>query len=95
MGADSLGIRIVRTAIDASEDLFRFNPETNQPVLPKGRERMYHCLEATGDGGKTIYNTFSPEVRDNSYFHALNQIFRQIENTTGLSYGINFRGFGR
>lgn len=74
-------------AIDASEDLFRFNPETNQPVLPKGRERMYHCLEATGDGGKAIYNTFSPEVRDNSYFHALNQIFRQIENTTGLSYG--------
>ena len=74
-------------AIDASEDLFRFNPETNQPVLPKGRERMYHCLEATGEGGKTIYNTFSPEVRDNSYFHALNQIFRQIENTTGLSYG--------
>ena len=44
-------------------------------------------MEATGDGGKTIYNTFSPEVRDNSYFHALNQIFRQIENTTGLSYG--------
>lgn len=26
-------------------------------------------------------------MRDNSYFHALNQIFRQIENTTGLSYG--------
>lgn len=47
-------------AIDASEDLFRFNPETNQPVLPKGRERMYHCLKATGEGGKTIYNTFSP-----------------------------------
>lgn len=36
---------------------------------------------------KPFYNTFSPEVRDNSYFHALNQIFRQIENTTGLSYG--------
>lgn len=26
-------------------------------------------------------------MRDNSYFHALNQIFRQIENTTELSYG--------
>ena len=73
-------------AIDASEDLFRFHPGTNQPILPKGRERMYHCLEKTGTGN-TIFNTFSPEVRDTSYFNALNQILRRIESAAGLSYG--------
>lgn len=73
-------------AIDASEDLFRFHPGTNQPILPKGRERMYHCLEKTGTGN-TIFNTFSPEIRDTSYFNALNQILRRIESAAGLSYG--------
>lgn len=74
-------------AIDASEDLFRFNTQTQKPDLPKGRERMYHTLERTGNDGNTIYNTFSPEVRDSSYFNALNQMLRRIECCVGLSYG--------
>lgn len=49
-------------------------------------ERMYHCLEKTGTGN-TIFNTFSPEIRDTSYFNALNQILRRIESAAGLSYG--------
>ena len=47
---------------------------------------MYHCLEKTGTGN-TIFNTFSPEIRDTSYFNALNQMLRRIENAVGLSYG--------
>lgn len=73
-------------AIDASEDLFRMNPVDGKPVLPKGRERMYHCLERTGDEN-AIYNTFSPEIRDTAQFNALNQMLRRIENAVGLSYG--------
>lgn len=73
-------------AIDASEDLFRFDPYTQKPVLPEGRERMYRCLECTGDGN-SIYNTFSPEIRDTAQFNSLNQILRRIENAVGLSYG--------
>lgn len=71
-------------AIDASEDLFRY--QDGKPVLPKGRERMFRCLERTGDGN-AIFNTFSPEIRDTSYFNALNQMLRRIENIVGLSYG--------
>lgn len=59
---------------------------TNQPILPKGRERMFRCLERTGTGN-TVFNTFSPEIRDTSYFNALNQMLRRIENAVGLSYG--------
>lgn len=70
-------------AIDASEDLFRY--KDGKPVLPKGRERMFRSYEKTD--GKTFINTFSPEVRDTSYFNALNQILRRIENAVGLAYG--------
>lgn len=74
-------------AIDASEDLFRLNPITQKPVLPKGRERMYRCLEQTGNKDNSIYNTFSPEIRDTAQFNSLNQMLRRIENAVGLSYG--------
>lgn len=70
-------------AIDATEDLFRY--KDGKPVLPRGRERMFRSYEKTE--GQSFINTFSPEVRDTSYFHALNQIFRRIENAVGLSYG--------
>lgn len=72
-------------AIDASEDLFRF--KDGKPVLPKGRERMYHTYGKTGSSDNSIFNTFSPEIRDISYFNAFNQIMRRIENACGLSYG--------
>lgn len=71
-------------AIDASEDLFRY--QNGKPVLPQGRERMFRCLERT-DGKNAIFNTFSPEIRDTAQFNALNQMLRRIENAVGLSYG--------
>lgn len=74
-------------AIEASEDLFQINPFTQKHTLPKGRERMYHLLEKTGATDDHIYTVFSPEVRDSSYFNALNQMLRRIENAVGLSYG--------
>ena len=70
-------------AINASADLFRW--QGGKPVLPKGRERMYQLIQPPDS--KTFFETFSPEIRDSSYFNALNQIFRRIETTVGLSYG--------
>lgn len=71
-------------AIDASLDFFRMRD--GKPILPRGRERMFHTYENTGNG-KDLFNTFSPEIRDTSYFHAFNQILRRIENNCGLAYG--------
>lgn len=70
-------------AINASADLFRW--QGGRPVLPKGRERMYQLIQPPDS--KTFFETFSPEIRDSSYFNALNQIFRRIETAVGLSYG--------
>lgn len=70
-------------AINASADLFRY--QNGKPVLPTGRERMFMVMQSADN--KQFFETFSPEVRDTSYFNALNQILRRIENAVGLSYG--------
>ena len=74
-------------AIDAAEDLFRHKPGGGFE-LPRGRERMFRLFSQNPNGdNKTIFNTFSPEIRDASYFNALNQILRRIEDGCGLAYG--------
>lgn len=70
-------------AVNASADLFRY--VGGKPVLPKGRERMYQIVQ-TADT-KPFFETFSPEIRDTSYFNALNQMLRRIESAVGLAYG--------
>ena len=70
-------------AVNASADLFRY--VGGKPVLPKGRERMYQIVQ-TADN-KPFMETFSPEIRDTSYFNALNQMLRRIESAVGLAYG--------
>lgn len=73
-------------AIDATEDMFRY--KDGVPVLPKGRERMFRTFQHNPNGGGSgIFETFSPEIRDTSYFNALNEMLRRIENGSGLSYG--------
>lgn len=72
-------------AIDASEDFFRL--KDGKPVLPRGRERMYRTFQSSPNKNDNIFSTFSPEIRDSSYFSAFNQILRRIESCSGLAYG--------
>lgn len=72
-------------AIDASEDFFRM--KDGKPVLPKGRDRMYRTFQSHPNSGDDLFKTFSPEIRDASYFNAFNQILRRIESNCGLAYG--------
>ena len=74
-------------AIDATEDMFRL--KDGKPVLPKGRERMFRTFNhnPNGSGSSGIFETVSPEIRDTSYFNALNEMLRRVENGCGLSYG--------
>ncbi|MBE6825856.1 MAG: phage capsid protein [Ruminococcus sp.] len=74
-------------AIDASEDFFRFNPDTKKPELPHGRERMYRVFNTNPNKNDQIFSTFSPEIRDVSCFNAFNQMLRRIESASGLAYG--------
>ncbi len=72
-------------AIDATEELFRYN-EYGQPILPKGRERMFRTYDIQTTGQPFI-ETFSPDIRDTSLFNGLNRIFQRIEFNCGLAYG--------
>lgn len=72
-------------AIDATEEIFRYN-ENGQPILPRGRERMFRTYDIQTTGQPFI-ETFSPDIRDTSLFNGLNRIFQRIEFNCGLAYG--------
>lgn len=72
-------------AIDVDELMFKKDKERN-PILPKGKERLYRTIDIDGD--KTSkWNVFSPEIRDTSLFNGLNELLRQCESQCGLAFG--------
>ena len=73
-------------AINASTDCFKID-DLGNPILPKGRERLYRSLDyGVGEFNKAL-ETFSPEIRDSSLFNGLNNILKRIEFNCNLSYG--------
>lgn len=71
-------------AIDASVDLFK--NQNGEPVLPKGRERLYRALDIDSNTSSPL-NTFSPALRDSSLLNGLNAIITKIEDACGLARG--------
>lgn len=73
-------------AIDVDELMFK-KDKNNNPILPKGKERLYRRLDIDGDKTNK-WNVFSPVIRDTSLFNGLNELLRQAESQCGLSFGI-------
>lgn len=75
-------------AIDVDTTAFKLNPKTGKPEVPQGKERLFRTMDAEGgNNGKTFYETFSPEIRDESHARGLNSLLRLIEFNCGLAYG--------
>lgn len=75
-------------AIDVDTTAFKINPKTGKPEVPQGKERLFRTMDAEGgQNGKTFYETFSPEIRDESHARGLNSLLRLIEFNCGLAYG--------
>lgn len=72
-------------AIDADETLFELD-KSGKPILPAGHERLFRTYD-TGGGEQTMFNVYSPEIRDSAMFGGLNEYFRRIEHLCGLAYG--------
>lgn len=73
-------------AINASVDCFKLD-ELGNPILPKGRERLYRAVEyGVGEFNKAL-EPFSPAIRDSSLFNGLNNLLKRIEFNCNLSYG--------
>ncbi len=76
-------------AIDAVEDAFDINPVTKEVQLPVGRDRLFrpNKLDPKTLSGESLFKTFSPALRDESYLQGLNKLLQRIEDLCGLSRG--------
>ena len=75
-------------AVHIAESLLRKNPDTQKYELPEGKEKLYRYLEYnSGVVEKPLLETFSPDIRDQSYFNGLNQQLRRVEFVCNLAYG--------
>lgn len=74
------------TAVQAGAEYFD-RDRYNNIVLPKGKERMFQSFSDTTDAGKGLFNVFSPEIRDESFYRGLNRMLQRIEFNCGLAYG--------
>lgn len=57
-------------------------------ILPKGKERLFRTYTSeTMSSEKSIFQYYSPEIRDQSFFNGLDKIFKRIEYNCSLAYG--------
>lgn len=76
------------TAVHIAQSLLGRNQSTGEPVYPAGKKRLYRAVEYnTGVVDKPFMDTFSPDIRDISYFNGWNHLMRMIEFDCNLAYG--------
>jgi A118 family predicted phage portal protein len=73
-------------AIEAAEDLFDQDKFGN-PILPRGKERIYRTYDFEGKNNNGFIEPYSPDIRDSSMFKGLDELLRKIEFLVGLAYG--------
>ncbi|MGL5087434.1 MAG: phage portal protein, partial [Clostridium sp.] len=73
-------------AVNASSDCFTQDRD-GKPILPEGKNRLFKTFEYDVKEGGKPWETFSPDIRDESLFNGLNNLLRNIEFNVGLAYG--------
>lgn len=77
-------------AVDAGEEVLRTRPgeQGNMVDTPKTRDRLFRKFNiSTDEDGKSFYNVFNPNLRDESIANGLDKIIRKIEYACALAYG--------
>lgn len=75
------------TAVHVADAMLQDNPDGTS-AMPKGKERLYRKLKyETGARDKPLLDTYSPDIRDQSYLNGLNSQLRSIEFSCNLAYG--------
>lgn len=87
-GATLWEYRSKETAIQAANEFFQ-KDRKGEVILPRGKERVYHAMGAniSDNDGRPLFNVYSPEIRDQSFFNGYNKIVQKIEFNSGLAYG--------
>lgn len=85
-GAAIWEYRSKETAVQAGAEFFE-RDRYNNIILPKGKERMFQSFQDTSNQNGGLFNIFSPEIRDESFYRGLNRMLQRIEFNCGLAYG--------
>lgn len=85
-GAAIWEFRSKETAIQAGKEFYEKDRYGNVK-FPAGKERMFQSFEDSGNSDKPLFNVFSPEIRDQSFYNGFNRILQRIEFNCGLAYG--------
>lgn len=71
-------------AVHVSEE-FLEKDKHGKPVLPEGRERLYRAFDEASNS--SLFDIYSPDIRDDPMFNGLNKILKRIEWNVGFAYG--------
>lgn len=75
-------------AIHIASSCLKYDKTNDKFEYPGGKNRLYRTVEyETGATDKPLIDTFSPDIRDESYYHGYNQQLKRIEFDCGLAYG--------
>jgi A118 family predicted phage portal protein len=75
-------------AVHVDPAAFKTDKVTGERKLPKLNKRLYRAVDVqAGNDGKELFDTFSPEMREQSFINGLEEYKRDIEFGVGLAYG--------
>lgn len=84
-GAAVWEFRSKETAVQAGREYFKKDRYGNE-LFPEGKERLFQMFNDI-DGKTGLFNVFSPDIRDQSFYNGLNRMLQRIEFNSGLAYG--------
>jgi A118 family predicted phage portal protein len=74
-------------AVHVDPAAFKLDAATGKSSIPKLNKRLYRAVDVTKGPGEELFDTFSPDFRDQSLMNGLEEYERKIEFLVGLAYG--------
>lgn len=75
-------------AVHIADSLLKYDKTRDKFEYPGGKERLYRAVEySSGVKDKPLIDTFSPDIRDASYYNGLDKQLKLIEFQCNLAYG--------
>lgn len=75
-------------AVHVSEQMLKYNKDTNKFTYPGGKKRLYRQLEYNvGATDKPLLDVYSPDIRDASLHNGYDKQLKLVEFNCNLAYG--------
>lgn len=75
-------------AVHIADSLLKYDKSRDDYEYPAGKDRLYRAVEySSGAKDKPLLDVYSPEIRDSSYYKALDKQLKLVEFHCNLAYG--------